>query len=49
MIIEAGKMITYNGMNHRVLRVFKYNGDLKVELLNLHNKNQFIIFLTELD
>lgn len=49
MIIEAGKMITYNGMSHRVLRVFNYNGDMKVELKNLHNNNQFIIFLNEID
>jgi hypothetical protein len=49
MTIEAGKMITYNGMSHRVLRVFKYNGEMKVELRNLHNNNQFIIFLKELE
>jgi hypothetical protein len=49
MTIEAGRMITYNGMSHRVLRVFKYNGEMKVELRNLHNNNQFIIFLKELE
>jgi hypothetical protein len=47
--IIAGKLINYNGMSHRVLRVFDYKGDLKVELKNLHNNNQFIIFLSELE
>jgi hypothetical protein len=47
--IIQGKLITYNGMQHRVMRVFDYKGDLKVELKNLHNNNQFIIFLSELE
>lgn len=47
--IIAGNQITYAGMNHRIIRVFEYKGDLKVELKNLHNNNQFIIFLSELE
>ena len=47
--IIQGKLITYNGMQHRVLKVFDYKGDLKVELKNLHNNNQFIIFFSELE
>jgi len=47
--LVAGKLITYNGMQHRVMRVFDYKGNLKVELKNLHNNNQFIIFLSELE
>ena len=36
-------IITYQGMNHRIIREFIYKGVEKIELKNLHNNNQFVI------
>ena len=47
--ITAGSLITYQGMSHRVIRIFNFQGDLKVELKNLHNDNQFIVFLIDIE
>jgi hypothetical protein len=41
-------IITYQGMNHRIIREFVYKGIEKVELKNLHNNNQFVINKTDL-
>ena len=42
-------IITYQGMNHRIIREFDYNGIPKVELKNLHNNNQFVINKSEIE
>lgn len=41
-------LITYQGMSHRIIREFEYNGILKVELKNLGNNNQFVINKSEI-
>lgn len=48
-IIKKGETVIYNGMEHVVILVFEFKGDMKVELKNKHNGTQLVVFLQELD
>jgi hypothetical protein len=41
--LSIGDIITYNKCTHRVIRIFEYKGEQKIELRNLHNNQQFIV------